>query len=114
SAPLEVEKIFTTNEMMGFLRENPLISWTITILWIAVASVIASWLAGLLMFRGYGWKPALLGLANCLTLFIFIIATFGVFKKGEINRPKFIVAFTIIFLIINFLVFAPLFTFFLF
>ncbi len=114
SAPPEVEKIFTTNEMMGFLRENPLISWTITILWIAVASVIASWLAGLLMFRGYGWKPALLGLANCLTLFIFIIATFGVFKKGEINRPKFIVAFTIIFLIINFLVFAPLFTFFLF
>ncbi|UCD07073.1 MAG: hypothetical protein JSW41_04545 [Candidatus Aenigmatarchaeota archaeon] len=114
SPPHDVEQALARNEVFSYMRENPTMSWAIIIIWIALASMISSWLAGLLMFKGYGFKTALLGLANLLTLVIFIIATFGFFKKEEINRPKFIVAFTIIFLIINFVIFAPLFTFFLF
>ncbi len=114
SPPREVEQALARNEVFAYMRENPTMSWAIIIIWIALASMISSWLAGLLMFKGYGFKTALLGLANLLSLVIFIIATFGFFKKEEINRPKFIVAFTIIFLIINFVIFAPLFTFFFF
>jgi hypothetical protein len=110
----EVEQALARNELFGYMRENPNLSWAIILIWIAAASMISSWLAGLLMFRGYGFRTALLGLANLLTLFVFIIATFGFFRKGEFNRPKFILAFTIIFMILNFVVFAPLFTFFFF
>lgn len=83
-----------------FIRENMLY---FIIAWLIVASVLAGSLTGYLLFRDFK-KFTLIGLANCFTIVGTIIATYAFVEK---KRANFIGLFSIIFLLINFLVILP-------
>jgi len=103
--PADVQKAFNTLEITKFINQNGLF---VTILWLALASLISGFLAGFILFRG-GIKFALLGLSNCLSIFALIIVSLLVAKKGERYASlKFIGLFVVLFLIINFLVLPPM------
>ena len=94
--PAPVERamltLFVHENMLGFI-----------IGWLIVASLLSGGLTGYLMFREFK-KFAFIGLANCFTIIGTIIATF-VFVKEK--RAGFIGFFSIIFLLIDFLVILP-------
>jgi hypothetical protein len=84
-----------------FIHENMLY---FIIAWLIIASMLAGSLTGYLMFRDFK-KFALIGLANCFTIVGTIIATYTFVKE---KRANFIGFFSIIFLLINFLVILPI------
>jgi hypothetical protein len=72
------------------------------IIWILATSVLSGMIAGYMVFRKVK-KSAIVSLSNCLSIIALVIATYLSFKKSEGSRLKFIVAFSLIFLVINFL-----------
>jgi hypothetical protein len=76
-------------------------------IWVLATSVLSGTIAGYVVFRKVK-KSAIVSLSNCLSIIALAIATCLSFKKSEGSRLKFIVAFSLIFLVINYLLFAML------
>lgn len=72
------------------------------VIWILTTSVLSGAVTGRFVFRK-AKKSAIIALSNCLTIIALAIATYVFFKPNEGNRTNFLVAFSLIYLVINFL-----------
>ena len=78
--------------------------WYFAIGWLIGASLLAGGLTGYLIFRDFK-KFALIGLTNCFTIIGIVAVTFALVKE---HRAKFIGFFSIIFLLVHFLIILPI------
>jgi len=99
--PPTVERALVTLNNIEFLSENLLF---VIIIWLILVSLLTGGLVGFLLFRNVK-KFSLIGLANCFTIIGLLLATLAFVKE---KRALFIVSFTIVFLIVNFLVISPI------
>jgi hypothetical protein len=81
---------------------DAMVSPSAVIIWILATSILSGIIAGHFVFRKVK-KSALIAISNCLTIIALIIATFALFKKEDGDRTRFLVAFSLIFLVINYL-----------